>query len=271
MVRVAEQSKHDPRSREPLADSWRVLAAVAAAPRKRPGPGDDAVGHKTVHTDTGLWLVAACADGAGSAAQGRRGAEVAVRQALAWLAGRLKRSRRADLPLDGLQHAVDRALAAEARRRGVTVRDLATTLVCAVAGPERTWLAQVGDGAAVVQTDETAHWQMPIWPDRGEHVNETQFAGDPRSQWRSAELPRAQALALLSDGLLPVAVDQAARQPFQPFFSGFAGELRQRDAEELRPAFEAFLTSPRLAERTDDDVSLVVAVRRAQAGADVPA
>ncbi len=255
----------------PARDAWRVLSGVAAAPRKRPGPGDDAVGHRTLSTDTGFWLLAACADGAGSAALGRCGAEVAVRQALAWLARRLKRNPRSQLTAASLQHAVDRALAAEARRRSVDVRDLATTLVVAAAGPESTWLAQVGDGAAVVQHPASPRWHLPIWPDRGEHVNETQFAGHPRSQWRAVELPRAQALALLSDGLLPVAVDLATRQAFQPFFSGFAGELVQREPSELQPALESFLTSPRLAERTDDDVSLVVAVRCEPAGADVSA
>jgi hypothetical protein len=253
--------------------AWQVLAAAVAAPRKRPGLGDDVVGHKVVQTAAAMWLIAVCADGAGSARLGRRGAEVAVRQALLWLQTKVQRKRAGQTPwmVSGLQRSVDRALQAEAQRQKTSVRELATTLVCAVAGPTRTWLAQVGDGAAVVQMAVNSAWLLPIWPDRGEHVNETLFAGDPRSRWHSQELPPVQALAVLSDGLLPVAVDHATRQPFQPFFSGLAGELRRGEAAQLHDAFVEFLSSPRLAERTDDDVSLVLAVRRAEAGGDVPA
>lgn len=76
-------------------------------------------------------------------------------------------------------------------------------------------------------------------------------------------MARAGALALLTDGLLPLGLDLARQQAFSPFFEGLAGELRRAEPAALLGPLQAFLASPRVAERTDDDVSLILAVRKA--------
>jgi protein phosphatase 2C-like protein len=101
-------------------------------------------------------------------------------------------------------------------------------------------------------------------PQNGEYANETFFltSGDGAPRY-TATLPPACAIALLTDGLLPLAVDLRDCRPHAPFFDplfAFAaarGAGRGADAE-----LAAFLESDRVAARTDDDTTLVLAVRR---------
>jgi hypothetical protein len=69
-------------------------------------------------------------------------------------------------------------------------------------------------------------------------------------------------LAVLTDGLQRLALDFAIRAPypafFQPLFSGLRTAAGQ---DSLTEHFQAFLDSPRVNDRTDDDKTLVFAVR----------
>jgi hypothetical protein len=78
------------------------------------------------------------------------------------------------------------------------------------------------------------------------------------SVWRG----QAAHLALFSDGLQMLALKMPEGTPHAPFF----GPLFRfaASAEEDGPAvgtMEAFLRSPRVTQRTDDDLTLVIAIR----------
>lgn len=248
-------------------DHWQALAtAVAGSRKKAESLGDDAVALREWRSGQSAYLLAACADGAGSAQAGALGSRAAVDAALAECLRQLQASRdRRRVRICGAQvaEAAAEAVRAEAQRVGLPPRELATTLTCVVAGPRWTWVGQVGDGAAVVkpQRSQPGDWRVAIWPERGEYANTTHFLTGLPLQWQEATLPRCESLALLTDGLLPLGLDLAHHSAFVPFFEGMMAELRRAQPQALLGPLRSFLASPRVAERTDDDVSLVLALR----------
>src|SRR5690606_1841992 len=79
-------------------------------------------------------------------------------------------------PLDGIDHEwleqwlrlLKARLASLADDRGSSLREFACTALCAVVGPQRTILLQVGDGGIVYSLKWTQHYQLLCWPQNGE-------------------------------------------------------------------------------------------------------
>lgn len=212
-------------------------------------------------------LLLAAADGAGSARLAARGANLAVTAAVAALAAANPETAGWIPSLEqALQHARG-ALNACARRERRALRDYACTLLLAVVTPTEIAGLQVGDGAMVISTESGI--QRFTEPGRGRFAGETVFVTSPQAlrQAAVAATPAAgvSALALLTDGLEPVATRLTDGEPFSPFFaplfafaagSGTAGPL------------EALLGSERISTRTHDDTTLLLAARRPVAGSD---
>lgn len=152
---------------------------------------------------------------------------------------------------------------AMAREQGAEDRDYATTLIVTVASPELLAVGQVGDGAVVV-TDSRGELQTLSAPVGGEHAGETVFLTSDEAlatlQVRVLNAPVRQ-FALFTDGLQMLALKLPAMVPHAPFFQPlfrFAGEAQ--DADAARSQLEAFLQTDRVAQRTDDDLTLVLGV-----------
>lgn len=248
-----------------LEPRWKILSAVVAGPKRVAGAsGDDHIAVTTLPLWHGTALVAACADGAGSARFGSVGAELACRTAVRALKRLLRRrAQRHGLPSDDemrmVNKAVHTALLREAERRQVSVRELATTLLLAVATPLGTVCSQIGDGVIVVQDAEGS--RHVFWPDQGEYANTTHFASETPQVVRVATLPTIDGLALLTDGLQMLALDYAARRAHPPFFAGLFAELARAEPAALQAPLAQFLASPAVRARSDDDVSLLLALR----------
>lgn len=246
---------------------WRVAAAsVRGGSHARAGQGcQDA--HAIVVLPKGV-LVAAVADGAGSAALSEVGSALAAETAVAAIATATA------LPLatdtEGwealLREAVRLAqlrLETEAERREIDLNALATTLLLAVATPEGTAVIQIGDGAIVVgDTDGSA--RALTFPLHGEYANTTVFLTGPDAL-ETAQFglhPAATHLALFSDGLQRIALDMATGAPFAPFFLPlFRFVASEPDETAAQTQLTAFLSSSRVQERSDDDITLVLAAR----------
>ena len=214
-------------------------------------------------------LLVAVSDGAGSARHPELGAKLAVETAIAYLAAQ-------PTPDAGaLVEHVQAALRAEAARLEVPLSALSCTLLAAKVGPDTAFFAQVGDGAIVTRDDSTLTLVFP--PHKGEHANETRFvtASDAAAHVQTATLPAPAGLAMLTDGLERQALDLNSGTPFAPFFAPFFAALAELASPSTTPAPElesaetelstelaAFLASPRVAEATGDDVTLVLALRR---------
>lgn len=165
--------------------------------------------------------------------------------------------------------AVRRALAARVRElrqeARATPRELSSTLLLAILRGDTLAVLQLGDGAAVA--GNRSGWRRVTRPLRGRHAGETVFVTS-RGARELAEvevcaLAADESLALLSDGLEPVATDMTSGEPHAPFFdplATFAGA--DRPQEHLEAELEEFLGSERVQSRSSDDLSLILAVRQ---------
>ncbi len=157
---------------------------------------------------------------------------------------------------------------AAARELSAEPREFASTLLAVVAGPNGGGALQIGDGVIVVKEGGDG-WCWVFWPQRGEFANTTRFLTDEDAEahLQVGELPGGvEDAAIVTDGLEPLALHYATKSVFEPFFDGLLEPLiRSEGTHEIEPlsvAVESFLASPRVALRTDDDVSLVIATRR---------
>ena len=134
-----------------------------------------------IETLNGPVLVAACADGAGSAEMAEVGARLAVETFLD-MASEAITGNATLHEVEGREHlknwtdtARDRLLH-EAELEDLPVRQFACTLLTAVVSPDSAWFSQVGDGLIVIDND--SDYRHVFWPDNGEYANTTHFLTD---------------------------------------------------------------------------------------------
>ncbi|MEB3218335.1 MAG: PP2C family serine/threonine-protein phosphatase [Nostocales cyanobacterium 94392] len=246
---------------------WRVVGASVC--------GTSHVKNSLLCQDAHHWqmlpdniLVAAAADGAGSASLGKVGAMVAVEAAIENIT--VKQVNQSILASDSSAKALlsESILAAktaveeEAIASNRPPKDLSTTLIIVVATPNVAVVAQVGDGVAVVK-DSLGNLTALTVPDSGEYINETSFLTSPTALdsvqvniWRQGITN----IAILTDGLQMLAINMAVGLPHKPFFLPLFDFVA--NAEELKGAKEQlvkFLRSEKITQRTDDDLTLIIA------------
>lgn len=246
-------------SRDPSL--WHVFAqSIRGTIHQRkdlPGQDAHAVG---VLEDRGI-LVAAVADGAGSNQVGDLGSRTAATTAVETVLGLLRagQSEAAELVHGAMREARD-ALEREATRRSLALDQLATTLVLVIADLRRVITGQIGDGFA---TALDRHGQVlgHSKPQNGEFANETRFLTGPHALEEVVveELDAAPGcLILTTDGLQRLALKLPEREPHAPFFQSLY-RCTQQGSEVVSQQLGAFLSSPRLKAKTNDDLSLLMA------------
>jgi hypothetical protein len=218
----------------------------------------------------GLAFVAIVSDGAGSASHGGEGASLVCRT----FATRARQhfARATSLPdLADVTSWLDDTrdlLSAVATRRELLARDFAATVILVVSTGNASIVFHVGDGCAVFQNVGSDQWRAPIWPEHGEYASTTAFVTDD-----AAPLPRfvrhdegIDGLVMFSDGLERLALDFRIQQPHGPFFNRVITPVRNstksgRNAHLSRQLAD-FLDSADINARTDDDKTMVLAVKR---------
>jgi Protein phosphatase 2C len=222
-----------------------------------------------IQTDKGPVLLALASDGAGSAAKSAIGSrmvcEVLRDRALEFFreegeVGQI------NLRLIGnwIQSFRDE-LIFQADSDGVSDREYACTLLGVIAGSDATALFQVGDGAIVYSHPSDLSYSLAFWPDRGEYENTTYFVTQAtfldQLQFSLIQAPIWN-IALFSDGLQRLALNYKDRTAHTPFFDGLFAPLKSSDINSL-PALnvqlETFLRSNKIAQRTDDDKTIILA------------
>ena len=251
------------------SNPWRVVAdSVTGASHIRAGiVCQDS--HEYLLFEPNL-LIAAISDGAGSASHAEVGSKTAVRFSIQTLTDFFERGLMPEededwktLMLSALQ-AAQRGVEAEAERLGVAPRELASTLILFVASPEFAVVAQIGDGAAVLQNADGEIFALTV-PQSGEYLNETLFLVSPRAiEQAQFEVWRGEVanVASFSDGLQLLALKLSDGKPHAPFFTPLFRFLKEtEDAEEAKTQLKGFLSSPRITQRADDDLTLLLATR----------
>lgn len=211
-------------------------------------------------TIAGTTLVAACADGAGSAELSQLGSKAAVDRFLEVACGDAVPTK------EQIERWVDAArerLLEEATANGSTPRQLACTFLAALVGNGWAAFAQVGDG--VIVFDGPDGYDLAFWPDNGEYANTTRFLSeDDYQQHLRVEIVERHVteLAVLTDGLQMLALDIAGAKVHNPFFGPlFEAVKKGRDEAALQLSLLEFMASTRVNERTDDDKTLLLATR----------
>jgi hypothetical protein len=254
--------------------AWRTAcaSAVGTSHARTGAPCQDAARCTVLQAPDGGEILLACvADGAGSAAQSEAGANLVVdaflqrfasvaRQdaalafcdraaALAWLA-------------DTQADIADRAAAA-----GLHPDDYACTFLGAIVGEQAAAFIQIGDGAIVYGPGRMAEHDHVFWPQHGEYANSTFFVTMANAaeivQFRRCDAAINE-LAIFSDGLERLVLDMTARTvhspALRPIFGWLAGTAPGA-GDHASAVIAAYLNSPNVNRRTDDDKTLVMATR----------
>jgi hypothetical protein len=248
------------------SNRWKVSAtSVCGSSHEKLGtPCQDASFWSIQENDI---FIAAVADGAGSATHSDMGAQLASRTAVETL--------QAEPDLESRLHnnpntfktilttALKAALSAvkkEAKTQGIKPRELASTLIVVIATPQVVATAQIGDGAAIIQTQDNDLIALTT-PDSGEYINQTTFLISPGAL-KTAQLHiwhgKPTHVALFSDGLQMLALQMPFGKPHAPFFTPLF-KFISAAGETASVQLTSFLQSPRVKERTDDDLTLLLA------------
>lgn len=212
-------------------------------------------------------LVAVVSDGAGSAPHSKRGSALTCRTVSECARQHFSQSDASptddeiwswiDQTRDNVSRAADAIKA--------TPREFAATLVAIIAMPNETLLLHVGDGAAVCNYE--SQWIVPSWPAHGEYASQTYFVtDDPTADLKITRLPHpVDGAAVFSDGIERLVLKFSDQTASSAFFDRFSNTVRSGglagNNQSLNLSLKRYLDSPAINERTDDDKSLVVAVR----------
>jgi hypothetical protein len=253
---------------------WRYVAAsvIGTSHEKTGGACQDANDCQIYVSPAGeKILVALVADGAGSAACGGEGAAIAARTLLGLMNEHLDSGMTVEQVtsdtvsswITTTQNLLEEEAKAVSRER----RDFACTTLGLLISDSCAACLQVGDGVIVLADSEEHAYGHVFWPDRGEYANTTHFVTEDDAiehlQFESVKRRIVEA-ALLTDGLQAIALNYQQRSAHEPFFKGLFAPLRTAEegrSRELSDSLAAFLASPRVNEKTDDDKTLVLASR----------
>lgn len=215
-------------------------------------------------------FVAIISDGAGSAALGGEGASLICRSLGVAVRRYFKAEKElpSDAEIESWVDSVRDLIYTVAERRVAMPRDFAATLVIVISDGNSAIIGHIGDGCAVLKDESLNKWVAPLWPEHGEYASTTTFlTDDPAPTIRVRRYAGAvSALVLFTDGLERLALDFVSRQPFERFFEGvcrplFENAIVGRD-HALSEELKRYLNSDLINARTDDDKTLVLAVKK---------
>lgn len=252
--------------------SWNyLLGSEQGTSHSRAGTGcQDEVAVDVLITSEGhdLLVIFVC-DGAGSAAQGGTGAELAVEASLAFME---ECAAQGEMHLDddfarSLLRAARAAIDERVGHGSGVARDFACTYLALLSADTLgTLLIQIGDGGIVLDLGDGLRCLTE--PMNGEYANSTRFLTEDDFLDVAQVVhvrTRVDRAALFTDGLQTLGVDQATNTPHAPFFHPFFEALKRTAIPEevdhpLQGALSRFLQSNEVNERTDDDKSLALAL-----------
>ncbi|HEX2954756.1 MAG TPA: PP2C family serine/threonine-protein phosphatase [Bacillota bacterium] len=248
--------------------SWRIVGASVPGTLhlNKNLPCQDSICYKVLPHNQ---AVVAIADGAGFAARAEEGADLVVEHAVNLL----------------VHHALDfldaseevckflmtqvfketiRLLYRTAERENKLPEVYATTLTCVLANDLGLVVGQIGDGIAIAES-ASGSLMVAARPQKGEYANQSIFLTMTDAiRYLKVRVIRKpiRSFALLTDGLLRLALELPHGRPHASFFRpliAFTSEFDNKDTAQNQ--LQDFLQSSRVCERTEDDKTIVLAVR----------
>jgi len=226
-------------------------------------------------------LILAVSDGLGSAKLSHEGSRIACASAVdayanavevylneATLAPHNERSSHApfgyESALQSAFFAARNALERESQRTQFPLREYGCTLLVAVIEPTSWHSMHIGDGT-IVGLFATSPAKTLSIPENGEYINSTTpiTSDDYQVHMRYAEgIEPLDGVALLSDGVTPMCINYKSGAAYDGFFRPLQNWLA--DAPQLAGIDESlkqFLDTPKMRQKSDDDMTLVIALR----------
>jgi len=254
---------------ELAASKWVVVGASVQGTShiKIPLPCQDAHAYKAINDSI---LVAAVADGLGSAMYAQAGSQLAAACAVSFVEQALAASipgdeaTWVDLARSCFLSACAR-LEEEAQNNQATLRDYSTTLLLAILTPDWLVAGHIGDGAAVASLEDGSLVVVSL-PQNEEYVNVTFPLTMPDminvAEFKASPI-KVKALALMSDGMQHVSIHTADNTPHAPFFEPLFRQLPGvKDMHKASQNLAEFMASDSISSHTDDDKTLVLIGQR---------
>ncbi|MDD1704481.1 MAG: protein phosphatase 2C domain-containing protein [Methanoregula sp.] len=215
------------------------------------------------------FFIGLAADGAGSTTEGGRGAEIACETVYEKIVATLRTagglSDITDENIRGWITAGRDAIDTEAAAKTKRLKDYACTILGAVAGERGALFFQIGDGAIV--TGSGQEYRTIFWPEQGEYANTTFFVTDEQYLHRLQILHAEsvpEEIALFTDGLQNLVLSFSDRQAHPGFFRPLFEALNRSSGNAFlgfSAEIETFLGRDEINARSDDDKTLILAVR----------
>ncbi len=251
--------------------SWKAIGqSVIGSSHVVDGKGcEDAIGFGALQTaGEEPVLIAFVSDGAGSAIYAAEASKKAVDTALAqvvqWITDGVDIE---DNHLVELAELIYDELAGAAETNNCPIDEYSCTLLGAIIYPGKACYMQIGDGAIVRNPGDGYHTHV-WWPHNGEYQNTTSFiTDDPNFKNLKTKVIDEQVseIAMFTDGLQMLALNNELQTAHQPFFEGFFNALRVAQKEEqvlgLNDRLGTYLSGDAINSRTDDDKTLFLATK----------
>ena len=249
--------------------TWRLVHAseVGTSHAYRGTPCQDSCCASVHHLPDGQPLLSMfVADGAGSAAKGADGAQIAIEAAASFIAEKVMLGEfgLSDGFATDIVMVVRERIYQTAEEQELKARDFACTFLGVLSTAVGTLVLQVGDGGVVLDTG--GGLDVAIVPMSGEYANMTHFVTDEDAITVLATKvypDRAVMAAAFTDGIQRLALNLATNTPHEPFFAPFFNGMAKastEEADQLQGLLAKFLGSPPVNERTDDDKTLALAL-----------
>lgn len=251
--------------------SWLHVGASVPGPRKKPvrqAEGcDDVCYSDTLPASSGDSILRIfVADGAGSVTFGELGAKTAIGAAIELSASVGDKDfecteKFGKTLLDGIQRKIRQV----AKKKGVLQSDLACTFQAVIAFHDKMLVIQVGDGASVALVN--GEWKLIGSPVNGDSIDITEFVTADQIQSDKAVAVIhgvATRVASMTDGMTRFGIELATRKVHEPYFRSMFEPLTNpniSNGKDLEPSLIEYLSNEQLNDYSQDDRTLVLAVR----------
>jgi hypothetical protein len=222
---------------------------------------------KIIEKDSSQIIIAVASDGAGSASHSGFGSNYICNKFIIDIVKRLEE----DCTIEDLTHnffknwieMFQKELQSEISSKNLNLRDCACTILGTIVGDSSACFIQIGDGAIVVKEEE-GKYDFMFLPQQGEYANQTYFATEPSAKDNLQFLHidrRISELALFTDGIQNLVINFQTLEVNNDFFFQWFEWLTDVEENAGKISLEDYLGSQKINERTDDDKTLVLAVR----------
>jgi len=249
---------------------WKVIgqSVIGSSHIQSDKTCEDAVHYEIIELVDDEALICFVSDGAGSAKYAARASETAVTQSVAILRELVSNVVEVDEQhLLALAENIYDTLKAFADELQEPINEFSCTLLGFVILPQKACFLQIGDGA-IVKSDGNGYFTHIWWPHNGEYQNTTAFLIDdpnfPNLKIKIVE-ESIEEVAVFTDGLQMLALNNESEQVHQPFFNDLFKWLRKAtDVEHitiLNIKLNEYLAGDIINNRTDDDKTLLLATK----------